>query len=95
MQRDIAAGRELLGQSSEPKHNGTRAGLTELCSEYVPRFLSTFGVSDLDDEVGLDALCDHSLCEAVLLLPNPMLNSMVFVVWWYGFGAVDDAPHFA
>jgi len=53
-----------------------------------------FGMGDLDDEVGLDALHDHSFCKAVLLLPNPMLNSVVFVVWWYGFGAIDNAPHF-
>ena len=94
MQGDITTRRELLGQSSEPKHDRTQAGLTELCSEYVPWFLSAFSVSNLDNEVGLNALCDHSLCKAVLLLPNPMLNSMIFVIWWYGFGAVDDVPHF-
>ena len=53
-----------------------------------------FCVCNLDDKIGLDTLRDHSLCEVVLLDPDPTLCHVGSVIRWYSFGAVDDAPHF-
>jgi len=50
---------------------------------------------DLDDKVSLDTLSNDGFCKVILLDPDLMFCHIDSVILWYGFRAIDDAPHFA
>ena len=54
-----------------------------------------FCVRDLDDKVSLDTLGNHGFREVVLLDPDLTFCRIGGVIRGYGFGAIDNVPHFA